>query len=86
MDQILAKCPMDSAEVLAFPLRNVINLSIKLSTFPEDCKVAKLKPILKKGARTDPKTTDLFHFYHYCQNYLKNKFTFNLKTTLIRKK
>ena len=64
MDQIPAKFLMDSAEVLAFPLRNVINLSITLSTFPEDCKVAKLKPILKKGARTDPKTTELFDFYH----------------------
>ena len=51
MDQIPAKCLMGSAEVLAFPLRNVINLSIKLSTFPEDCKVAKLKPILKKRCK-----------------------------------
>ena len=35
----------------------IINLSIKLSTFPEECKIAKLKKIatFKKGARTDPK-------------------------------
>ena len=32
-----------------------MNLSIKLSTFPEECKIAILKPIFKKGARTDPK-------------------------------
>ena len=44
----------DGAEVLALPLRNVINLSTKLSTFPEKCKIAKLKPMFKKGARTDP--------------------------------
>ena len=31
------------------------NLSLKLSTSPEECKVAKLKPIFKKGARTDPR-------------------------------
>ena len=40
---------------MALPLRNIIILSIKLSTFPEECKIAKLKPIFKKGARTDPK-------------------------------
>ena len=55
MDQIPAKFLKDGAEVLALPLGNIINLSIKLSTFPEECKIAKLKPIFKKGARTDPK-------------------------------
>ena len=34
---------------------NIINLSIKSSTFPEECKITKLKPIFKKSARTDPK-------------------------------
>ena len=55
MDQIPTKFLCDGAEVLALPLRNIINLSIKLSTFPEECKIAKLKPIFKKGTRTDPK-------------------------------
>ena len=36
-------------------LANIINFSIKLSTFPEECKIAKSKPIFKKGARTDPR-------------------------------
>ena len=45
----------DGTEVLALPLINIINLSIKLSTFPEECKIAKLKPIFKKGAWTDRK-------------------------------
>ena len=54
MEQIPAKFLRDGAEVLVFPLGNIINLSIKLSTFPEECKIAKLKPIFKKGARTDP--------------------------------
>ena len=48
MDQIPAKCLTGGAGVLALPLRNIINLSIKLSTFPEECKIAKLKPIFKK--------------------------------------
>ena len=64
VDQILAKFLRDSAEVLALPLRNIITLSMKLSTFPEEFKCSKLKSIFKKGARTDQKTTDLFHFYH----------------------
>ena len=45
----------EGAEVLVLTLRNIINLSVKLSTFPEECKIAKLKPIFKKGARTVPK-------------------------------
>ena len=44
-----------NAEVLALPLGNIINLLITLSTFPEECKIAKLNPIFKKGARNDPK-------------------------------
>ena len=55
MDQIPAKFLRDGAEVLTLPLENIINLSIKLSTFPEECKIAKVKPIFKKGARTDSK-------------------------------
>ena len=59
--KISAKFLKDSAEVLTLPLKNIINLSIKLSTFSEDCKIAKLKPILKKVPGLILKTTDLFH-------------------------
>ena len=31
------------------------NLSISLSSFPDDCKIAKLKPLYKKEAKTKPK-------------------------------
>ena len=55
MEQIPAKHLRDGADVLALPLRNITNLSLKLSTSPEECKVAKLKHIFKKGARTDPR-------------------------------
>ena len=34
-----AKFLRDGAEVLALPLRIIISLSIKLSTFPEECKL-----------------------------------------------
>ena len=36
-------------------MRNIINLWIKLSIFPEECKIAHSKALLKKGAKTDPK-------------------------------
>ena len=55
MDRIPAKFLRDGAEVLAPPFKNIINLSIKLSICPEECKIAKLKPIFIKGARTYPK-------------------------------
>ena len=55
MDQTPAKFLRDGAEISALPLRDILNLSIKLSTFSEECKIAKLKPMFKKGARTDPK-------------------------------
>ena len=53
--KIPTKFLKDGAEVLGLPLEDIINLSRKLSTFPEDCKIAKLKPMFIKGARTDPK-------------------------------
>ena len=61
MDQIPAKFLRDEADLLALPLRN-INLLLKLSTFPEDCKIAKLRLIFKKVQGMIVKTTDLFHF------------------------
>ena len=55
MNEVSAKFLRNGAEVLALPLRNIMNLSIKLLSFPEERKIAKLRPILKKGARTNPK-------------------------------
>ena len=31
------------------------NLSIKLSAVPNECRIAKLKPLYKKGKKTNPK-------------------------------
>ena len=55
MDQIPAKFLREGAEVLALPLRNIINLSIKESTFPEEYTIAKSQPIFKKGTKTYPR-------------------------------
>ena len=54
-NKIPAKFRKEGAEILVLPLRNIKNLSIKLSIFPEECKIPKLKPIFKKGARTNLK-------------------------------
>ena len=55
IDEMPSRCLKDGAEMLANPISDIINLSIKLSTFPEKCKIAKLILLLKKGSKTDPK-------------------------------
>ena len=64
--KISRKFLRDGAEVLALPLRNVINLLIKQSTFPEERKIPKLEPIFKEGASllllVSKIIENLFHF------------------------
>ena len=55
IDNISGRFLKDGADVLGIPITQICNLSIKLSHFPKDCKVAKLKPLYKKGTKTDPK-------------------------------
>ena len=55
MYQIPIKCLNEAANVLAYPLSNVIIVTAKLSIFPEECKIAKLKPLFKKSWKTGPK-------------------------------
>ena len=45
----------DGSNVLCTPIAKICNLSIKLACFPDKCKVAKIKPLHKKGLKTDPK-------------------------------
>ena len=54
IDDVSGRFLKDGADVLAIPITQICNLSIKLSHFPEDCKPAKLKPLYKKGTKTDP--------------------------------
>ena len=44
----------DGAKVLYKPISNLCNLSITSEKFPDPCKVAKLKPLYKKGSVTEP--------------------------------
>ena len=37
------------------PITQLCNLPISFGRFPDACKIAKLKPLFKKGSKTDPK-------------------------------
>ena len=54
LDNLSGKFLKDGATVLAKLISQICNLSIKYSIFPSDCKIAKLKPLFKKGSKTDP--------------------------------
>ena len=56
LDNLSGKFLKGEATVLAKPVSQICNFSIKHSIFPSDCKIAKLKPLFGKGAKTDPKT------------------------------
>ena len=63
MDEISPKFLKDGADVLAKPICDIINLSIKLSTFSDKCKIAKLTPIFKKDPRVTLKIIGLSHCF-----------------------
>ena len=54
IDNLAGKFLKEGAPALASPITDLCNLSI-LSSFPDDCKIAKLKPLYKKEAKTKPK-------------------------------
>ena len=51
LDNLSGRFLRDGAKVLAKPTTDICNLSI--SKFPDSCKLAKLKPIYKKGSLTE---------------------------------
>ena len=55
IDNLTGKFLKEGAPVLASNITDLVNLSISLSLFPDDCKIAKLKPLYKKEAKTKPK-------------------------------
>ena len=55
IDNLTGKFLKEGAPVLASPITDLVNLSISLSLFPDDCKIAKLKPLYKREAKTKPK-------------------------------
>ena len=53
IDKLSGGFPKDSAEILSKPISEICNLSISHGIFANACKVAKLKPIFKKGIKVD---------------------------------
>ena len=53
MDNLSGRFLKDGAKVLAEPTTELCNLSITSGKFPDSCKIAKLKPIHKKGFLTE---------------------------------
>ena len=53
IDNLSGRFLKDGAVVLALPTSKLCNLSVKRSNFPLGCKIAKLKPLYKKGSKTD---------------------------------
>ena len=54
LDNIKGMFLKDGANILATPIAQLCNLSMSTSSFPSGCKTAKLKPLYKKGSKTDP--------------------------------
>ena len=53
IDKLPRKFLKDCAKILSKPISEICNFSISHGIFPNACKVAKLKPIFKKGKRVD---------------------------------
>ena len=53
-DKILEKFLKDGARILAKPISELCNLSITLGSFSDAFKIAKVKPLFKKGSKTVP--------------------------------
>ena len=54
IDEISGKFFKDGARILAKRINELCNLSMTLVSFPNTCKIAKVKPLFKKGSKTDP--------------------------------
>ena len=54
IDQITGQFLKDEVQILAKPISELCNLSMTLGSFPNACKIAKVKPLFKKGSKTDP--------------------------------
>ena len=54
VDKLSGRFLKNGVNILAKPIAALCNLSIIQGVLPNACKVAKLKPIFKKGKKTDP--------------------------------
>ena len=54
IDKLPGRFLKDGTKILSKPISEICNLSISHGIFPNACKVAKLKPIFRKGKKVDP--------------------------------
>ena len=54
VDKLSGRFLKDDTHILVKPVSALCNLSISRGVFLNACKVGKLKPIFKKGKKTDP--------------------------------
>ena len=54
IENLSSKFLKDGVHVLARPISQLCNLSIKCNSFPRNCRIAKAKPLFKKGSKTNP--------------------------------
>ena len=53
LDQISGKFLKDGVRILAKPISELCNFSMALGSVPDACKTTKVKPLFKKGSKTD---------------------------------
>ena len=53
IDDLSGRFLKDGSRVFSKPVSELCNLSIDLGSFPDSCKIAKLKPLLKKWFKTN---------------------------------
>ena len=53
-DKFSGRFLKDGANISVKPIVKGCNISISSGLFPSDCKIAKLKPLYKKGSKTNP--------------------------------
>ena len=71
INKLSGKFLKDGADILAKPISQLCNLSIKLNSFPRSCNVAKVKPHYKKTPKWTLKTSTPFHYSPSYQKLLK---------------
>ena len=54
IDRISGRLLKDGTSILAKSIAKLCNISISSGLFASDCKIAKLKPLYKKGSKTNP--------------------------------
>ena len=77
VDNLSGKFLKDGADILARPISQFYNLSIKLNSFPRICKITKVKPLknrFKRAPKLTLKTTAPFDCSPYYQKLLKGLF------------